>query len=144
GNHRRSHVTARREPADMAWLVVTHVHAHHDVRREADEPHVLLVVGGAGLARDRLADRTHDGGGATLHHAFHHRRDLIGGHRIDHLPTPVDQRRLRLIVPLVSVATATLALIVLVHRAAVAILDTVDESRNDPLAAVVEHGIRGD
>ena len=77
--------------AERARLVVADINADHDVGRKADEPDVLFVVGGAGLAGDRLADRAHDGGGAALHDAFHDRGDLVGGHRIDHLLAPVDQ-----------------------------------------------------
>ena len=86
----------------------------------------------------------HHGRGAALHHAFHHRGDLVGGHRIDHLLAPVDQARLGLVLPLVGVAAAAFALVVLVDGAAVAILDAVDEGRDDALAAVVEHRIGGD
>jgi len=40
----------------MARLVVAEIDADHEIGGEADEPGVLLVVGGAGLAGDRLAD----------------------------------------------------------------------------------------
>ena len=48
---------AGRAAPEMARLVVADVDADREVGREADEPGVLLVVGGAGLAGDRLADR---------------------------------------------------------------------------------------
>ena len=50
---------------------------------------------------------------AALDHALHHRGDLVGGHRIEHLLAPVDQRRLVLVRPLVGVAAAAFALVVL-------------------------------
>src|SRR5208282_4308191 len=126
-DHRRREVTTGRQPRDVARLVVTHVDATDDVGREADEPDILLFVGGAGLAGDRLADIADYGRGAALHDTLHHRGDLIGGHRIDHLLAAVDQRRLGLVVPGVGVATAALALVVLVDGVAVAVLDAVDQ-----------------
>ena len=127
----------------MARLVVAEIDADREIGREADEPDILFVVGGAGLAGDRLADLAHHGRGAALHDAFHHRGDLVGGHRIDHLLAPVDQRRLGLVLPLVGRAAAAFALVVLVDGAAVAVLDAVDQRRHDALAAVVEHRIGG-
>src|SRR5689334_1163071 len=59
-------------------LVVAHVDGDGDIGREADEPDVLGLVGGAGLAGDRLADLLDHGRGAGLHHAFHQLGDLIG------------------------------------------------------------------
>ena len=50
--------------------------------------------------------------GAALHDAFHHRRDLVGGHRVEHALALVDQRRLGLILPLVGIAAAAFALVV--------------------------------
>ena len=93
---------AGRASAEMARLVVADIDADRDVGREADEPDVLLVVGGAGLAGDRLADLAQHGRGAALHDAFHHRGDLVGGHRIEHLLAAVDQRRLGLVRPAVG------------------------------------------
>src|SRR5262249_52834983 len=140
---RRRDMAAGRTAAEMPRLVVTDVDADRDVGRIADEPGVLFVVGGAGLAGDRLADRLHHGPGATLHHAPQDRRDLVGGHRIDHLLALVDQARLRLVLPLVGGAAAAFTLVMLVDRAAVTILDAVDEGWNDAFAAVVEHRIGG-
>ena len=82
--------------------------------------------------------------GAALHDAFHHRGDLIGGHRIDHLLAAVEQGRLGLIVPFGGVAADAFALVVLVDGVAVAVLDAVDQRRLHPAAAVVEHRIGGD
>ena len=86
----------------------------------------------------------HDRRGAALHDAFHHRGDLVGGHRIEHLLAAVDQGRLGLILPLVGVAAVAFALVVLVDGVAVAVLDAVDQRRLDAPAAIVEHRIGGD
>ncbi len=128
----------------MARLVVAHVDADREVGREGHEPSVLLVIRGAGLAGDRLADLAHGRAGAALDHAFHHRGDLVGGHRVEHLLAPVDQRRLRLVAPLVGVAAAAFALVVTEDGVTVAVLDAVDQRRLDLPAAVVEHGISTD
>src|SRR4051794_41941774 len=80
---------------EMSGFVVTDIDANHDVGREADEPGVLFIVGGPGLAGDRLAKSCEGGSrGAGLHHAFHHRGDLVGGHRVQYLLAAVDQLRL--------------------------------------------------
>src|SRR4029077_11066497 len=109
--------------SDMARLVVSHEHAHDEIGREADEPDVLLVVGRAGLAGDWLADLLHGSAGAPQNHTFHHRGDLIGGHRVDHALTPIDDRWLRLVLPFGGGAAAAFALIVLVDGVAVTILN---------------------
>ena len=97
---------------------------------------VVPVLPAIGLPTSRTHRR-----GAALDHAFHHRGDLIGGHRIEHLLAPVDQRRLGLVAPLVGVAAAAFALVVLVDGVAVAVLDAVDQRRLDALAAIGEHRI---
>jgi hypothetical protein len=133
--------------ADGPRLVVAKIDADGEIGREADEPHVLGIIGGAGFAGDRLAHfllEADAGGGAALHDAFHHRGDLIGGHRVEHLLAPVDQGRFRLVAPLVGVAAAAFALVVAIDGVAVAVLDAVDQRRLHPLAAVVEHRIGGD
>src|SRR6201999_2519973 len=103
--------------AERARLVVTDIDAGDDVGRETDEPRILEVVRGAGLAGDRLADlflEADAAGGAALHNAFHDRHHLIRGHGVEHLLAAIDQRRLRLIIPFLGVAADALALVVLV------------------------------
>src|ERR1700722_10191200 len=112
---------------DMPRLVEAHIDAAHDVRREADEPDILLVVGGTGLAGNRLADVPDHGRGAALHDAFHHRGDLIGGHRIVHLLAAIDQGRLVPVVPFGGAHAPAFALVVLVDGVAVAVLNAVDQ-----------------
>src|SRR4029077_9439839 len=114
------------------------------VGRKADEPGILLVIGGACLAGDRLADLLNYGCGAALYDAFHDRSDLVGGHRIEHALAFVDQRRLVLVLPFVGFAAAAFARVVLVDGVAVAILDAVDQGWLDLPAAVVEHCIGTD
>ena len=53
---RRRELAAGAAAAEVARLVVADIDADHHLGREADEPGILLVVGGAGLAGDRLAD----------------------------------------------------------------------------------------
>src|SRR6185437_11591413 len=52
---RRSQMPASRGAPEIARLVVTYIDSDDEVRRKSDEPGVLLVVGGAGLARNWLA-----------------------------------------------------------------------------------------
>src|ERR1700743_1083645 len=68
--------------SERTRLVVAHVDADHEVRREADEPGVLGLVGGAGLAGERLADFLQRGRGTGIDDTFQHRGDLVGGHGI--------------------------------------------------------------
>ena len=53
---------------------------------------VVPVLPAIGLPTSRTAVA-----GAALHDALHHRGDLVGGHRVDHLLAAVDQRRLGLV-----------------------------------------------
>src|SRR5262249_62147809 len=115
-----------------------------EIGREADEPRIFLVIGGAGLAGDRLTYLLDNSCRAALHDAFHHRGDLVGRHWIEHALALVDQCRLVLVLPLFGLAAAALARVVLVDSPAVAVLDAVDQSRLDLSAAVVEHGVRAD
>src|SRR5215831_3623382 len=54
-------MTARRAAAKVTRLVVAEIDSNNDVRRKADEPRVLLIVGRAGLSCDGLSNLTHDG-----------------------------------------------------------------------------------
>src|SRR5262245_40923407 len=128
-------MTAGGEPSDMSRLVEAEIDAADDIGRKADEPDILLVIGRAGLAGDRLADFTHHRGRATLHDAFHHRGDLIGGHRIDHLFAVVDQRWLRLSVPLIAVTAHAFTLVVPVDGVAITVLNAIDQRRLHPSSA---------
>ena len=134
-------MTAGRPASEVAWLVVANVAADHEIRRKADEPGILLVVGGARLAGDRLTYLAQHGRGAALHDALHHRGDLERGHRVEHLLAPVDQCGLGLAVPFIGVTAAALARVVPEDRVAVPILDAVDQSCLDPTAAIGKHGI---
>ena len=49
-------VAARVARAQPAGRVVAHPHAGDEVGREADEPRIAIVVGGAGLAGDGTVD----------------------------------------------------------------------------------------
>src|SRR6266566_1985712 len=127
-------MTARRAAREMPRLVIADVHADGQVRGVADEPRILLVIGGAGLAGNRLPDLLDHRRGATLDHALEHPGDLEGGHRIEDLLAPVDQNGLRLLLPLIGIAAAAFALVVAIDGVAVAILDAIDEGRLDALA----------
>jgi hypothetical protein len=56
----RRDLAAGRAAAHRLRIVETDEDADRQIRREAHEPGILLVVGGAGLAGDRTADRAHD------------------------------------------------------------------------------------
>src|SRR5271169_161481 len=121
-------MAAGRTATEMARLVVAHIDADHDVRRVADEPGVLFVISGARLSGDRLAELLLETGarsGAAQDYTFHHGGDLIGGHRIEHLLAPVDQRGLRLVRPFLGVATDAFALVVAIDGVAVTVLNAV-------------------
>ncbi len=76
------------------------------------------------------------------HHAFHHRGDLVGGHRVDAPARAVSTIDGSVLVrPALGVAAAAFALVVLEDGVAVAVLDAVDQRRLDALAAVGEHRI---
>src|SRR5690349_19797084 len=88
-------VTTGHALAHRPRRVVADEHADHQVRRIADEPGVLLLVGGAGLAGDGNVGNVFldHRGGAALHHALHDRGHLIGGVRIKDLLAVIGQHR---------------------------------------------------
>ncbi len=135
---------AGRPVAQRARLVVADVDAHREVGGEAHEPRILRVVGGAGLAGERLADLLQDRGRAPLDDALHDRDHLVGGERIEHLLGIVHQLRLVLARPLLRVAADAFAVVVPVDRLADPVLDPVDERRADAAPAIGEHRIGGD
>jgi len=53
---RRRQVAAGGVAAEMARLVVAHVNTDHEIGREAMNQASFLVIGGAGLAGNRLLD----------------------------------------------------------------------------------------
>src|SRR5439155_18046506 len=133
---RRGETATRGAFAKAARRVVAHIEANDEVRREAYEPGVLLVIGRAGLAGDVAAELGNGGAGTALHDAFHHRGDLVGGHGVEHLLGIVDQFRLRLVLPFGGVAALAAAFVLLEDGLAIAILDAVDQRRFDRLAAI--------
>src|SRR5262249_20310359 len=113
-DHRRRGMAAGRVAPERARLVVAEIDADREVGCEADEPSVLGLVGGAGLAGDRLADLAQNRRGAAYHDTLHDRDHLVGGHRVEYLLAPVDHRRFGLIIPFLGVAAAALARVVAV------------------------------
>ena len=87
------------------------------------------------------ADRFHDLRRAALDDTFHDRGDLIGGQRIEHLLTIVDEPGLILVGPFHRLAILADALVVPVKRLAETVLDAVDQCRLDALAAIGQHRI---
>ena len=83
---------------------------------------------------DRLA-------GAALDHPFHDRSDLVGGQRIEHLLTFIDQFRLVLVGPFRRVAGRADPLVMAVDGVAIAVLHAVDQRRLDAPPAIGQHGI---
>ncbi len=131
--------------AERTRLVKAEIDADDDVRRKADEPGIPRFIGGAGFAGNRLADFLHRDRRSALHHAFHHRGDLIGGHGIEHLLAAIDQLRLRLILPAAGrVAATAFTRIVLEYRVPVTVLDTIDQGRLHATAAIGKHRIGRD
>src|SRR6185312_2122791 len=68
---RRDDMAAGLVVAERSRLVEPDIAAGDEVWREADEPRVVEVVGGAGLAGERLADRGGGDAGALLHDPLH-------------------------------------------------------------------------
>ena len=107
-------------------IVETHIRADHEVRREADEPAILLVIGGPGLSGDGSLEHLELLRRTALDDAFHDGDHLIGAHRIDDLRAIVDELRLVLAAPFPCVAIDAVAIVMLPDGAAVTILDAVD------------------
>ena len=95
-NHRSRDIATRLAMSHGRGIVETHISADDEVGRKADEPAILLVIGGAGLARDGPFQNLELLGSAALDYAFHDRNHLIGAHRINDLRAVVDELRLLL------------------------------------------------
>ena len=95
-DHRSRHISTRLAVSHGRGIVETHINADDEVGREADEPAVLLVIGGARLARDRTVQHFELLRRAALDHAFHDVDHLVRRHRIDDLLAVVDELRLLL------------------------------------------------
>src|SRR5690606_7224049 len=67
--------------AERLRLVEADKDADNEIGREADEPGVAPVIGGAGFAGERHTHLARGGAGAALDDAFEHRDHLIGGLR---------------------------------------------------------------
>ena len=113
--------------AHVAGGVEADIDADGELGGETDEPGVLVVVRGAGLAGDRTAELLGAGSGAALHHALHHRGDLVGGHRVEHLLAIVDDGGLVLVLPAAGIAIVAAAFLMAEDGLAVAVLNTVDQ-----------------
>ena len=129
--------------AHRAGPVVANEDADAKIRRIADKPEILGLVGGARLAGEMLADRLDRDAGAALNHAFHDRSDLVGRQRVDHLLALVDQLGFVLIVPFGRVAAETLPVVVTVDGMTPTVLHAIDQRLLDPFAAIGEHRIGG-
>src|SRR5690606_507127 len=102
GEDRHNHAAAGGGRAHGTWLVEANIDAHGEFGREADKPGILIVVGRAGLASYRAIERACSSAGTALHYAFHHRGDLVGRHRVEHLLAIVNDARLALTMPVGS------------------------------------------
>src|SRR5215831_9275249 len=63
----------------------THINANHQIRREPDEPGVLLIVGSTSLSSNWPLQHFQLLSRATLNDTFHNVNHLIRRHRIDNL-----------------------------------------------------------
>ena len=92
GQGRAHHVTENRCRIAAAGFVFAEAprfikadpNRDNDIRREADEPIILVIIRGAGLAGNRAAKaRPYGAGaGAALHNTFQDAHHLIGGNRV--------------------------------------------------------------
>ena len=115
--------------------------AGHEIGRETDEPGVLFVICGAGLAGERLANGLDAPPGAPLDHAFKHRCDLIGGVGIDDLLAQILDLGLVLAFPFGLVAIDAAADFVPPDGAPPTVLNAIDKGGAHLFAAVGEHRV---
>src|SRR5581483_8097420 len=105
-HHGRGEHAAGLAMTERVRLVETEIDADDEIGRKADEPGVLVVVGGAGLAGDRTIEHLQLLRRAALDHPFHDVDHLEGRHRIDDLLAVIDELRLLLTLPLARGAGA--------------------------------------
>ena len=139
--HRTTHGAAIGAPPHRTGLVKPHVAARDNIGGKAHKPNIAGIIGGSGLACGRNRQVDHTGGGAALHHAPHHRTQLIGGDWIHHLfAVRGDTGRL----PGWQAwrgAIDAVTIIMAIDRAPIAILHPVHQGWLHPLAAIGEHRI---
>src|SRR6185437_7229886 len=113
--------------AECARIVEADIDADREVGRRAEEPGVLGIVGGAGLAGDRPAERRELGRGAPRGHAQHHVDDLVNrGGIVERLARVDDAWRLWLLAVGGRAAALADARLVTVDRLAITILHAID------------------
>ena len=82
----RGRAAALLQAAQTAQLVVAHIDARDQIGRKAHKPGVVLVVGGAGLARNNAAFHLGPAACALVHHFLEQGGHNIGVLRADGLP----------------------------------------------------------
>src|SRR6476620_8947201 len=109
--------------AEWRGIVEADEYADREVGREADEPGILLVIGGAGLASDLPVHHFELHRRTALDDAFHDGGHLVRRHRVDDLRTIVNELGLVLIGPFSCRAIGAVAIVMLPDGAAVTVLN---------------------
>ena len=104
--YRGGNLSAGRRFAHGLWRIVANVDTDDHIRRIPDEPGILRVIGGPGLAGQRHSRKGtfDDGRRTTVDDPLQDRRHLIGRMRIDDLAPVISNLRLRLVLPCLRVA----------------------------------------
>src|SRR5215467_6742252 len=108
-------------------VIKTHINANHQIRREADEPRVLLAVRSTSLSSNRPLQHFQLLSCATLNDTFHNVNHLIRRHGIDDLLAIINNYGFILSLPFLRRTLITIARVMTPNGATIAILYIVDQ-----------------
>src|SRR6266436_7416064 len=81
--HRSPRRAAAQRTAPSSGIVVAEPNCHRNVVGEADEPNIVLILGGTRLAGDVRGEPGNGAGGSTREDALQHGLELIKSRRVD-------------------------------------------------------------
>src|SRR5215467_3270251 len=108
-------------------VIKTHINANNQIRREADEPRVLLIVGSTGLSSNWPLQHLQLLSRATLNDTFHNVNHLVRRHRVNDLFAIIDNYGFILSFPFLRRTLIASAWVMTPNGATIAIFYIVDQ-----------------
>src|SRR4026207_1953876 len=122
-------------------VIKTRINADHQIRREPDEPGVLLVVGSASLSGNWPLQHFQLLSCPTLNDTFHNVNHLIRRHRVDDLLAMIDNYGFILSLPFLRRTLIASARIMTPNGATIAVFYIVDQRSLYVLAPVSDDSV---
>src|SRR6516164_10032465 len=108
-------------------VIKTHINANHQIRREPDEPRVLLAVGSTSLSSNWPLQHFQLLSCATLNDTFHNVNHLIRRHRVNDLFAIIGNIGFILSFPFLRRTLIAIAWVMTPNGATIAVLYIIDQ-----------------